>query len=107
MAPTLSPLASEVLVELASDAWTTLEDLAGRTGASRRDVESAVQELRAAGKPVIGSSHGVRWSDDPSEIRAYCRQRRHRELEVARGTRELLRAAARLEAEPLTLGIPT
>lgn len=100
-----SPLARALREEILSDAWQTLDELAIRVDASRRDVESAVEELRQAGDPVLGGAHGVRWSRDPEEIRAYVRSRRRRELTVARGTRALAHTANRLERTDLTLGL--
>lgn len=100
-----SPLAIALRDEILSDAWQTLDELAARVDAPRRDVETAVEELRLAGDPVIGGAHGVRWSRDPDEIRAYVRSRRRRELTVARGTRALMATARRLDTTELTLGL--
>lgn len=77
--------------------WTTIEYLSQLEEVPRREIEAAIQELRLGGYPVIGSGDGVRLSTKPSEIRDYARSRRMRAYEIAKGTRELLAAARRLE----------
>lgn len=77
--------------------WQTIAGLCADLGMSRRDVEAAIEAARLAGEPVIGSGEGVRYTTDPREVRAYAEDRRRRLVSIAKGTRQLLRTARRLE----------
>jgi predicted DNA-binding transcriptional regulator YafY len=82
-----------------SEQAETIATVATRAGVSRRDAEFAIAELRLAGLPIVGDGEGVRLTSDPAELRAYAASRRRRLVQVALGTRQLLRTARRLEDE--------
>ena len=94
-----------ILTSAEAGEWTTLDELRGRLGVSRRDVEDAIQDLRLKGRPIIGGAEGVKLSTSPQEIREYAASRRRRLVQVALGTRALLRTARRLDATQPTLGL--
>ena len=100
---TISVLA--ILNTLEAGEWITLDELRQRLRVSRREVEEAVQELRLAGHAVIGGAEGVKLSTSPQEIREYAASRRRRLVQVALGTRALLRTARRLDTTQPSLGL--
>jgi hypothetical protein len=64
---------------------------------SRRAIESAVQELRLSGEPIVSGDMGVRYTTDPAQLRAAAtalRSRARTQLVTARALRQ---TAARLE----------
>jgi len=90
-------LEEQVLARLADGRWRLLDALAASIGASRREAEEAIENLRLAGHPIVGGNTGIKLTDDALELRAYAQSRRSRALQIARGTRALLHAANRLE----------
>jgi biotin operon repressor len=46
----------------------TLDAIANSLGLTRREVEKAVQALRAAGEPIVTTGHGVHLTADPDEL---------------------------------------
>lgn len=83
--------------------WFTIAELSTMLGWTRRAVEEGIEAARLQGSPIIAGNEGVRISDDPDEIRAYARGRRHRLASIAKGTRSLLRTARRLDTSQPTL----
>lgn len=70
----------------------TIDDVARTLGMTRRDVESAVQELRLRGEPIIDvGRNGLALTSDPDELAAYLEKRRRRTATVHRGTMSMRR----------------
>jgi biotin operon repressor len=83
--------------------WT-LAELAAIFRLPRRSVEQAVQALRQQGEPIVSDGNGIRWTDDPAEVRACADALRRRYISQAITARALKRTARRLEsARELTL----
>lgn len=74
-----------------------IRELCRITGASRRDIEAAVEALRLAGDPIVADNDGLRMTEDPDELRAYVDARRRRAVSIYLGTRALRKAAGRLQ----------
>lgn len=101
---------SEVMRVLRDEGWRgpmTIERLTQITppGISRRDIESAIQQLRLEGQPIITDAHGVHLSHDPAEVRATAMKLRDRALTQMVTAKALDDTADRLEAGPMTLGL--
>lgn len=94
-----------ILMRAEGNEWFTIEELRYITGATRRDIEETIQDLRLSGSPIIGGAQGVRYTLDPDEIRQYATGRRRRLVSIALGTRALLRAARRLDTSQPDLGL--
>lgn len=86
-----------ILTSAEAGEFCTIAELAGRCGTPRREIEAAVERLRLAGEPIVAGPDGIRYTTDVGEIRAYAKGRRSRLASIARGTRELLKTARRLD----------
>lgn len=93
-----------ILTSAEAGEFTTLDELRGRIGCTRREVEEAVQSLRLAGHPIVGGNEGLRYTQDPTELAVYLESRRRRTAEVHRGTMKMRTTLRRMrEATDLTL----
>jgi hypothetical protein len=84
-----------------------IDDLAGALGMPRRTVERSIEELRLAGAPLISSSGkpaGIRFSRDPSELRACVDRLRQRAANQFVTARRLRDTADQLAAERVARG---
>ena len=83
---------------------TTIAEICVLTGASRRDVEACVEELRLSGEPIIAGNSGLFLCEDPQRLSAYIQARRRRMLSEWKGTVALRRTLRRMkERDDLTL----
>lgn len=73
------------------------ETLCSHIGASRRDVEAAVESLRLRGEAIVGGNEGLRLVTDPDELLEYVEARRRRTVAIYLGTRALRNAARRMK----------
>jgi biotin operon repressor len=99
-----------VTVLTAIKGWGPLPiaEIAALCSLSRRDVESAVEELRLAGEPIVGDGRGLHLTENPDELAAYLDARRRRMASIYLGNRALRRTVTRLRdakaaSEGLTL----
>jgi biotin operon repressor len=76
----------------------TLDAIANSLGLSRREVEKAVQELRAAGEPIITDGRGVHLTDDPDELERCLVALQRRTLSQYATVRSLRMTARRMRA---------
>jgi len=73
----------------------------GLDGSIRR-VQSACQEARLAGWPIVSDGDGMRLEDDPAAVAMCALALRRRAITQLRTSRQLRRTAARMR-EPMTL----
>lgn len=93
----------QILDELAAGNWHTIGYLSEALRVSRRDIETAIQEMRLRGEPIVTGAEGVRFSLDPTEVRANAMKLRDRALTQMHTAKALDDTADRLEAAPMTL----
>lgn len=106
--PTLAGLsedARDLLAALSDGRTRTQRDLAyalfGTRGGIRR-VQSATQELRLAGWPIVSDGDGQRMENDPAVVRECAADLRRRAITILLTSRALRRTAEQM-AEPLKL----
>lgn len=101
-------MTERVLLYLTLAGPATIRDIALDLGASRRDVEQAIQQLRLEGNPICSGAAGVRLARTADELAASNRSLHHRLREQYRTLRAQRRAEAQLRAREnrdLTLGL--
>jgi hypothetical protein len=91
-----------VLREARAD--VTIAELCATLRLPRRVVEAAIEDLRRDGQPLVSSSRGVRYTDDPAEVRACVDALRRRAAQQFITARSLRRTAGRLTAERVERG---
>lgn len=89
--------------------WLTVDELRYRLVPTprRRLIESALEELRLTGHPIIAGTEGVRLGLDAAEVREYATGRRRRLVSIAKGTRALLTTARHMEDRAASIERPT
>lgn len=100
----MTPQTAIVRRIIEADGPLTIREIARLTRFSRRDVESAVQALRFDGDPIIDEGvRGLRYTEDPDELRAYIAGRRDRARTILAAAKPLRETERRLRQRDMVL----